>query len=87
MVIPAHLADEIANECLGMESFETFVLEEVRSGTPIIGLIPARQKRTSANTNNGLPSSSFGMADRIVLHPSRAMTRELAWTTSRTAAI
>lgn len=41
MVIPAHLADEIAEECLGMESFEDFVLEQVRDGSGIIGLYPA----------------------------------------------
>lgn len=40
MVIPAHLADEIADECLDMESFEEFVLEEVQAGAPIIGLYP-----------------------------------------------
>lgn len=40
MVIPAHLADEIAEECTGMESFEDFVLEEVRGGASIIGLYP-----------------------------------------------
>lgn len=41
MVIPAHLAEEIADECLGMESFEDFVLEEVKAGASIIGLYPA----------------------------------------------
>ncbi|MGY9048562.1 hypothetical protein P775_23500 [Puniceibacterium antarcticum] len=40
MVIPAHLADEIADVCAGMESFEDFVLEEVQNGTAIIGLYP-----------------------------------------------
>lgn len=40
MVIPAHLADEIAEVCAGMESFEDFVLEEVLGGAPIIGLYP-----------------------------------------------
>ncbi|MEQ8291377.1 MAG: ribonuclease activity regulator RraA [Roseovarius sp.] len=40
MVIPAHLADEIAEECTGMETFEDFVLEEVEGGAPIIGLYP-----------------------------------------------
>ena len=40
MVIPAHLADEIAEVCSGMESFEDFVLEEVLAGAPIIGLYP-----------------------------------------------
>ena len=40
MVIPAHLADEIAQDCAAMEDFEAFVLEEVLNGTPIIGLYP-----------------------------------------------
>ena len=40
MVIPAHLADEIAEVCAGMEAFEDFVLEEVLAGAPIIGLYP-----------------------------------------------
>lgn len=44
MVIPAHLADEIAEECVGMESFEDFVLEEVRGGAAIIGLYPCTKE-------------------------------------------
>ena len=40
MVIPAHLAEEIAEECTTMETFEDFVLEEVEGGAPIIGLYP-----------------------------------------------
>jgi regulator of RNase E activity RraA len=40
MVIPAHLAEEIAEECTGMETFEDFVLEQVRAGAGIIGLYP-----------------------------------------------
>lgn len=44
MVIPAHLAVEIAEECIGMESFEGFVLEEVQSGAAIIGLYPATRE-------------------------------------------
>ena len=44
MVIPAHLAEEIADECLGMESFEDFVLEQVLDGASIIGLYPATRE-------------------------------------------
>ena len=40
MVIPAHLADEIAAECAEMESYEDFVLEQVNGGAGIIGLYP-----------------------------------------------
>ena len=41
MVIPAHLADEIAEECANMEAYEDFVLEQVNAGAGIIGLYPA----------------------------------------------
>lgn len=44
IVIPAHFADEIAEECSGMEAFEAFVLEEVKAGTPIIGLYPCTKE-------------------------------------------
>jgi len=40
MVIPAHLADELADECMEMENYEDFVLEQVRAGATIIGLYP-----------------------------------------------
>lgn len=40
MVIPAHLTNELVDECLGMESYEAFVLERVRTGESIIGLYP-----------------------------------------------
>ncbi len=40
MVVPAELAEELADECLAMESFEAFVLEEVENGAEIIGLYP-----------------------------------------------
>jgi len=52
MVIPAHMADDVAEDCSGMESFEEFVLEEVLNGAPIIGLYPCtkeeNQKRYEA---------------------------------------
>jgi len=41
IVIPAHLADEIAAEAVEMTAYEDFVVEQVRSGATIIGLYPA----------------------------------------------
>lgn len=45
MVIPVHLADEIADECASMETFEDFVLEQVQAGSAIIGLYPATTEK------------------------------------------
>ncbi|HTP47066.1 MAG TPA: ribonuclease activity regulator RraA [Casimicrobiaceae bacterium] len=41
VVIPAHLADEIAAEAVEMTAFEDFVAEEVLKGRSILGLYPA----------------------------------------------
>jgi regulator of RNase E activity RraA len=46
MVIPAHLADEIANEAFEMTAFEDFVTEQVRKGWGIFGLYPATDEQT-----------------------------------------
>jgi regulator of RNase E activity RraA len=46
VVIPAHLADEIADEAVEMTAFEDFVIEEVRKGRSIVGLYPASEERT-----------------------------------------
>lgn len=48
MVIPAHLSEEIATECTGMESFEDFVLEQVNAGAAIIGLYPPTMEENVA---------------------------------------
>ncbi|HEY5278534.1 MAG TPA: ribonuclease activity regulator RraA [Pseudolabrys sp.] len=40
VVIPAHLADEIATEAVEMTAFEDFVTEEVQNGRSILGLYP-----------------------------------------------
>ena len=40
IVIPAHLADEIAAEAVEMTAYEDFVAERVRAGETIIGLYP-----------------------------------------------
>ena len=49
IVVPAHIADEIADEAVEMTAFEDFVTEEVRKGRSIIGLYPATQEQTKAD--------------------------------------
>jgi regulator of RNase E activity RraA len=46
IVIPAHLADEIAEETFEMTAFEDFVAEEVHKGRSIVGLYPATDDQT-----------------------------------------
>jgi regulator of RNase E activity RraA len=46
VVIPAHLADEIAAEAVEMTAFEDFVTEKVREGRSILGLYPAIEEQT-----------------------------------------
>lgn len=41
IVIPAHLAQEVAEEAVGMSAYEDFVVERVMDGDSIIGLYPA----------------------------------------------
>lgn len=45
-VIPAHLADEVADEAVEMTAFEDFVMDEVGKGRSIIGLYPATDAKT-----------------------------------------
>lgn len=40
IIIPAHLVDELAQEAKGMEKYEAWVIEQVKSGRSIIGLYP-----------------------------------------------
>jgi regulator of RNase E activity RraA len=44
--VPAHLADEIADETVEMTAFEDFVTEEVLKGRSILGLYPATEEQT-----------------------------------------
>jgi regulator of RNase E activity RraA len=46
IIIPADIADEIANETTEMTAFEDFVTEEVRGGRSILGLYPATDDQT-----------------------------------------
>lgn len=49
IVIPAHLADPIADEAVDMTAFEDFVTEEVFKGRSIIGLYPATDEQAKAD--------------------------------------
>lgn len=49
VVIPAHLADEIADEAVEMTAFEDFVTEKVLEGRSILGLYPATEEQTRSD--------------------------------------
>ena len=49
VVIPAHLADEIAAEAFEMTAFEDFVTEEVNKGRSILGLYPPTDAQTNVD--------------------------------------
>ena len=49
VVIPAHLADEVAGEAREMTAFEDFVAEEVMKGRSILGLYPATDEQARAD--------------------------------------
>jgi regulator of RNase E activity RraA len=46
VVIPAHLAEEIADEAVEMTAFEDFVAEKVKEGRSILGLYPPTEDAT-----------------------------------------
>lgn len=46
IVVPRHLADELADECTEMTAFEDFVMEKVLEGRSILGLYPATEEKT-----------------------------------------
>jgi regulator of RNase E activity RraA len=62
MVIPQHIAEEIADECLKMTLYEEFVLEKVNEGRTIIGLYPPTNEQilkefeTWKQKNKSLPT-------------------------------
>ncbi len=49
VVLPAHLADELAEEGTEMTAFEDFVGEEVMKGRSILGLYPATEEKTKTD--------------------------------------
>jgi len=46
IVIPAHLAGEVADEAVDMTAFEAFATEKVKEGWSILGLYPATEEKT-----------------------------------------
>ena len=48
IVIPAHIADEVAEEAKEMTAYENFVVEQVKAGESIIGLYPATREENLA---------------------------------------
>jgi len=49
VVIPAHLAEEIADEAVEMTTFEDFVTEEVGKGRSIRGLYPPTDEKARSD--------------------------------------
>lgn len=49
IVIPVHLADEIAEEAFEMTAYEDFVTERVQAGQGIFGLYPATDEKSLAD--------------------------------------
>ncbi len=47
VILPAHLAGELAEEAVEMTAFEDFVTEEVMKGRSIVGLYPATDEQTT----------------------------------------
>jgi len=47
VIVPRHLAEEIADEATEMTAFEDFVTEEVMKGRSILGLYPATDEQTT----------------------------------------
>ena len=44
IVVPVHLADDLAVEATDMTAYEDFVIEEVKAGATIVGLYPATKE-------------------------------------------
>ena len=49
VVIPAHMADEIADEAVEMTAFEDFVTEKVLEGRSILGLYPPTDEKSKTD--------------------------------------
>lgn len=49
IVIPAHLADEVAAEATEMTAYEDFVIDMVNEGRTILGLYPATEEKSKTD--------------------------------------
>ena len=49
IVVPAQIADEVADEAVEMTAFEDFVQEKVMEGRSILGLYPATEEKTRSD--------------------------------------
>jgi regulator of RNase E activity RraA len=49
VILPAHLADELATEAVEMTAFEDFVTEEVNKGRSILGLYPPTDEQSKVD--------------------------------------
>ncbi len=49
IIVPAHLADEIAAEATEMTAFEDFVIEKVNEGRTILGLYPPTDEKSKTD--------------------------------------
>ena len=52
MVIPAHLADQVAEEAQKMERYEAYVEEKITEGRSIIGLYPLTKEENRVDFEN-----------------------------------
>lgn len=52
MVIPAHLADKVAEEAMKMEEYEAYVTEKIAEGKSIIGLYPLTMEENKIDFEN-----------------------------------
>jgi regulator of RNase E activity RraA len=48
VVIPQHLADEVAEQCEEQEKMEAFILERVQSGARLAGTYPPNDETKAA---------------------------------------
>ena len=62
VVIPAHMADEVAAEARDMTAFEDFVIEKVREGRSILGLYPPTDEQSRRDFQDWLKSRSHVQA-------------------------